>query len=263
MLRKKAFWIVLLALALLGGGGYAATAAGWPEWLAPQKEVQETTLETATVTVGDISITADGTGVLVAASEVDLSFGSSGTLMELLVEVGDKVEAGDVLGWIDDASARQNLVDAELSVLQAQEALEEAQDTAALEQAVAQAELNVAQTEADLETAKNDLHDLVEWTPDETEVEIAQAELATAQADYQVTLTKANMRDEETTSVRVNLEQAIRDLEEAQANYANAMDAARDWERNIDSQRESAAEALQKAQDSLAVAQANYNLNTI
>ena len=52
-------------------------------------------------------------------------------------QVGDQVQAGDVLGWIDDASARQSLVDAELSVLQAQEALEEAQDTAALEQAVA------------------------------------------------------------------------------------------------------------------------------
>jgi RND family efflux transporter MFP subunit len=71
------------------------------------------------------------------------------------------------------------------------------------------------------------------------------------------------MRDDETTSVRVNLEQAIRDLEEAQANYANAMDAARDWERNIENARANAAEALQKAQDGLAVAQANYNLNTI
>jgi RND family efflux transporter MFP subunit len=263
MFRKKAFWIVLSIVALLAGGGYAAYAAGWTGWLAPQEKVQETTLETSTVTMGDISITADGTGVLVAASEVDLSFGSSGTLMELLVGMGDKVEAGEVLGWIDDTDARKSVVDAELSVLQAQEALEEAQDTAALEQAVAQAELNVAQTEADLETARSDLQDLVEWAPDETDVEIAQANLAIAQADYRVVVAKANMRDQETTSVRINLEQAVRDLEEAQADYAHAIDAARDWEKNIEDTRARAAEALQKAQDSLEVAQANYNLNTI
>jgi RND family efflux transporter MFP subunit len=250
MFRKKAFWIGLVVLALVAGGGYAAYAAGLIGWLAPQESVQESTLQTATVTVGDISITADGSGVLVASAEVDLSFGASGTLMELLVKVGD-------------ATARQSLVDAELSVLQAQEALEEAQDTATLEQAVAQAELDVAQTEADLAAAKSDLEDLVEWAPDETDVEVAQANLAIAQADYQVSVAKANMRDDETTSVRVNLEQAIRDLEEAQANYANAMDAARDWERNIENARANAAEALQKAQDGLAVAQANYNLNTI
>jgi RND family efflux transporter MFP subunit len=263
MFRKKAFWIGLVVLALVAGGGYAAYAAGLIGWLAPQESVQESTLQTATVTVGDISITADGSGVLVASAEVDLSFGASGTLMELLVKVGDEVQAGEVLAWIDDATARQSLVDAELSVLQAQEALEEAQDTATLEQAVAQAELDVAQTEADLAAAKSDLEDLVEWAPDETDVEVAQANLAIAQADYQVSVAKANMRDDETTSVRVNLEQAIRDLEEAQANYANAMDAARDWERNIENARANAAEALQKAQDGLAVAQANYNLNTI
>jgi multidrug efflux pump subunit AcrA (membrane-fusion protein) len=263
MFRKRAFWIVLAVVVFLAGGGYVATAAGWTGWLAPQGEVLETTLETSTVTVGDISITADGTGVLVAASSVDLAFGSSGTLMELLVEVGDVVEAGDVLGWIDDTDARKTVVDAELSVLQAEGALEDAQDTAALEQAFARAELEMAQTEADLETAVSELQDLIEWAPDETDVEIAQANLTIAQADYQVAVAKANMRDEETTSVRVNLEQAIRDLEEAQADYANAMDAARDWERNIEDTRARAAETLQKVQDSLAVAQASYNLNTI
>jgi HlyD family secretion protein len=184
MFRKKAFWIGLVVLALVAGGGYAAYAAGLIGWLAPQESVQESTLQTATVTVGDISITADGSGVLVASAEVDLSFGASGTLMELLVKVGDEVQAGEVLAWIDDATARQSLVDAELSVLQAQEALEEAQDTATLEQAVAQAELDVAQTEADLAAAKSDLEDLVEWAPDETDVEVAQANLAIAQADY-------------------------------------------------------------------------------
>jgi RND family efflux transporter MFP subunit len=264
MFRKRAFWIVVLALALAGGGGYAAYASGLVPWLAPQgASEQETTLQTASVTVGDLSITADGSGMLVASSEVELGFSSSGTLIELLVDVGDQVQAGDVLGWIEDTDARNSVVNAELSVIQAEEALEDAKDVTALQQSVLQAELNVSQTEADLAAAQKDLDELLNWAPDETEVEIAKANLLIAQASYQNTLAKADMRDEQTASTRIKLEQAIRDLEEAQVNYANAMDAARDWERNISDTRERAAEALQNAQDNLEIAQASYDLALI
>jgi RND family efflux transporter MFP subunit len=71
------------------------------------------------------------------------------------------------------------------------------------------------------------------------------------------------MREGELASTRINLEQAIRNLEEAQVNYANAMDAARDWENNIEDTRERAAESLQDAQDSLEIAQASYDLAMI
>ena len=127
MFRKKIFWTVLIVLALLGSGGYGAYALGLAPWLAPDEVAEETTLETAQVTVGDLAITADGSGMLVASSEVELAFDSSGTLMELLVEVGDQVQAGDVLGWIDDTDARNSVVEAKLAVLQAEEALAEAQ----------------------------------------------------------------------------------------------------------------------------------------
>jgi HlyD family secretion protein len=264
MFRKKIFWIVLVVLALAGGGGYVAYANGYVPWFGPQgAEEEETTLQTATVTVGDLSITADGTGVLAASSEIELAFGASGTLMELLVEVGDVVQAGDVLAWIDDTDARNAVIDAELGVLQAEEALEEAGDTAALAQAVAQAELKVAQAEADLTTAQSDLEELLNWASDETEVEIARAELAIAQASYQNTVAKADMRDGQLASTRINLEGAIRDLQDAQANYAEAMDAARDWEKNIENTRENAAKALKRAQDNLEIAQASYDLAVI
>ena len=264
MLKKKAFWIVLLAVLLLGSGGYAAFTQGWIPGFGPTEETElETTLETATVTTGDLSITADGSGMLVPASEIDLAFGTNGTLMELQVEVGDQVQAGDVLGWIDDTDAQNSVVNAELGVLQAEEALRDASDTASLEQAVAQARLKVAQAEADLAVAQNDLEDLLNWEPDETEVQIAQANLVIAQASYQNTLSRTSMREGEMASTRIKLEQAIRNLEEAQVNYAHAMDAARDWERNIENTRERAAESLQNAQDSLEVAQASYDLALI
>jgi len=264
MLRKKVFWIVLIVLALLGGGGYAAYANGLLPWLGTQQaDVETPTLQTSAVSVGDLSITADGTGVLMPSAELDLAFDSGGTLNGLLVKVGDEVQAGDVLAWIDDTDARNALASAELGVIQAQEALDQASDTTALEQAVAQADLEVAQAEADLAVAQADLDDLLNWATDETEVEIAQADLNIAQITYQNTVSKANMRDQELASTRIKLEEAIRDLENAQTNYANAMDSARDWERNIESTREGAATSLKNAQDNLEIAQASYDLAMI
>jgi RND family efflux transporter MFP subunit len=266
MVRKK--WFLIIVVLLLAAGGYAAYASGVAARFIPalardEGQEPETLLETATVTVGDLSITADGTGVLVASQEVNLAFGAAGTLSELRVEVGDQVQAGDLLARIDDSSAHKAVVDAELSLLQAEQALEDALDVAKLEQAVAQAALKVAQAENDLLTAKTDLDELLNWQADDTEVEVSQANLDINRASYENALAKANMRDDQIASTRINLEEAIRDLEEAQANYANAMDAARDWERNITVQRENAAKSLQKAQDNLELAQASYNLATI
>jgi HlyD family secretion protein len=259
MFHKRTFWIALIVLVLLGGGG-----AAYAYWLAPEEASQaEPTIETATVTVGDISITADGTGMLVPTSEYELAFDSSGTLTELLVEVGDVVQAGDLLACIDDTDARNAVAEAELGVLQAEQALEDAKDTAQLEQTVAEAELAVTQTKADLATAQEALDELLNWAPDESEVQVSQADLAIAQAEYKNTVTKAGLRDEQLASTRINLEQATRDLEEAQASYANAMDAARDWENNIEDTRERAAESLQKAKDNLEIAQASYDLAMI
>ena len=134
MFRKKWFWIVLIVLVVAGGGGYVAYANGLIPWLGPQgSDEPETTLQTGTVTVGNLSITADGSGTLVPSSTVELSFGATGEVLELLVEVGDQVQAGDVLAWIDDTDARNAVAEAELKVLEAEEALESAQDTAALE----------------------------------------------------------------------------------------------------------------------------------
>ena len=267
MFRKKWFWIAVGVLLLIIGGYFAYTS-GWAGKVIPALaqdtgEEPETVLGTATVTVGDLSITADGTGMLIASDEVELAFDANGTLMELLVEVGDQVEAGEVLARIDDTEARQAVVDAELSVLQAQKALEDAADTAKLDQSVAQAELGVTQAESNLATAQADLKELINWAADETEVEIAQANLDIAEATYENTVTKVNLRDAQAISNRINLEDAIRSLQDAQANYANAMDAARDWERNIESTRENAARSLQRAQDSLDVAQASYDVAAI
>jgi len=264
MWRKKWLGIVLIVLILLAGGGYLAYVKGWLPWVRPRTVAVGTpTLKTSTVTVGNISITADGSGVLVPSTEVNLGFSSSGTLAGLQVEVGDRVKAGDVLAWIDDTEARNAVIAAELAVIEAQKALEKAGDTASLKQAVAQAQFQVAQLEANLAAAQADLDELLNWAPDSTEVEIARANLTIAQISYQNTLAKANMRDQELASTRIKLEQAIQDLKNAQDYYIQVMDSAKDWERNIADTRARAAENVKNAQNNLEIAQASYDLAQI
>ena len=248
MVKKKLLWIIPLVLVLAVGGYFA-----YQTWFAPKAVVQtESEVETGTVTTGDISITATGSGQLVASAEMNLSFSTSGVLEELLVNVSDEVKAGDVLGWIDDADARQAVAEAEVQVMQAQQALAVAQ---------AEAELMVLQAQADLDTAQEALDELLNWKPDEDEIALAQANLISAQTSYNNTVAKAGV--DQTISSRVSLEQAIANLTNAQESYANAMSPDRDWEKDIETTRANAADAVYNAQQSLEIAQANYRLSTL
>ena len=248
MWKKKLLWIAPLVLALAAGGYFA-----YQTWFAP-KAVVETVSEaqTAAVTRGNLSITATGSGQLVASAEANLTFSVRGILEELRVAVGDEVQAGDVLGRVNDASARQSVAAAELQVLQAQQALAVAQ---------AQAELAVLQAQANLDSAQAALDDLLNWEPDEEDIALAKANLVSAQTSYNNTLAKAGV--DQTISSRVSLEQAISNLTNAQENYTNAMSPDRDWERDIETTRSNAANAVYNAQQSLEIAQANYKLSTI
>ena len=67
---------------------------------------------------------------------VALGFRSSGLLTEVTVEVGDEVEAGDVLARMDDTEARKAVTAAELQVTQAEATLASQQDPTAAQRLV-------------------------------------------------------------------------------------------------------------------------------
>jgi RND family efflux transporter MFP subunit len=96
-------------------------------------------MQTGEVTRGDLVLTADGSGTLVPATELSLGFSSGGTVTEVLVKVGDHVEAGQLLARIDDADAQVAVKQAEIGLRQAEIAL------AALTEDVNVAELAAAQ----------------------------------------------------------------------------------------------------------------------
>jgi len=120
--RMRIGLILVAALLLAAGAGYLV----YSRLLAPAQVSEEPALETAPVSRGDIVITVDGSGSLTPSAEVELSFGGSGVVAELLVAVGDRVQAGDVLARLDDGAARRQLAEAELSLEQAEAQLSSA-----------------------------------------------------------------------------------------------------------------------------------------
>jgi RND family efflux transporter MFP subunit len=113
-ISKKLFWIFLIVAVLAGAGGY-----GYYRWHQTQASVTQTsTLQTATVRQGDLVIRASGTGTLIAVTESDLVFSTSGKLESILVKVGDKVEAGQLLAQLDDSSQQTALAQAKQDLLE-------------------------------------------------------------------------------------------------------------------------------------------------
>jgi len=115
------------------------------------------------------------TGEAVPAAWATISTQSGGTVMEVLVEPGDEVAEGDTLVLLDPT-------DAELTVSQAQAALQAAQAQLALLEAGARAE-DVATAEAQLEAAQAALAQSSGTT--EAEIAAARAQLAAAEAEQQ------------------------------------------------------------------------------
>ena len=110
--KKNNPWVIsgiIIALFLAAGGAYYV-------WGMPAAAVVAAPLQTAKARTGDLSIVVSGAGNLVAASRVELGFRSSGTVMAVDTQVGQVVEAGQVLVRLDDSAARLLLATKELAL---------------------------------------------------------------------------------------------------------------------------------------------------
>ena len=252
-MRTRTFTILLIALVLAAGGYYYYNNV----YAQPEETVEET-VRTTRVRRGDLVISASGSGELVPADDVSLGFTSGGILEEVLVEVGEHVDAGDVLARLDDLQARKTLVSAQLQVAQAEDSLSRELDAEAAERETALAEAKLAQAQLNLD-------DLLDWTPDDGDIERAQANLQAAQASYEASSSKS--ASDQTTSSRISLEQSQTSLADAQEAFDTAWDPAREWELSdprhstkLENERDATTRNLERAYQNLEVAQANYNL---
>ena len=173
----RRYWIIATAVVLAIVSIFAAY-----KWLYLPTQIvesEDTAIQTTTARRGDITLYAAGAGTLIPAAEVNVSFdisdGIQEELVELLVGVGDEVEAGDVLARLDDSDRQEKLVEAQRNLRELTSA-----------SAIAEIEITLAQTMIDLEDDKNNLIGLISLAVYKAEeyVEQYSTSLTEAQAAY-------------------------------------------------------------------------------
>lgn len=257
--NRRRVWLIGLVLIMIAGGvaAYAITRTRASEAAEEEPEVQ-----TSVARRGSIVISATAAGTVIPDKEVVLGFPSSGTLAELLVGVGDEVAAGDILARLDDGDAQQALANAQIQLAQA--AMKT--DASSTETGISFDDISIEQAQINLDQAQKALDELLNWQPDDDDIALAEANLAAAEAGYNAARGQEAASGSSITVNNVNVEQAQRNLESTQENWDTAHDPGRDWELGdprladrLEAERAAADEALQRAQENLTIAQANYN----
>ncbi len=85
--------------------------------------------QTATVERGNLTATVGATGTVRARQTATLVWQATGTVDDVNVQIGDQVQAGDVLASLSKTSLPQNIILAEAELVSAQQALEELLDS--------------------------------------------------------------------------------------------------------------------------------------
>lgn len=139
----KILTTIILIAGLIGGGYFAYVRLASSQ----TANTEETPLQTAKATRGDLTLFANGTGTVIPAEETSMGFNSSGQVREIYVKVGDHVEAGQVLAQLDDTDAQIQLAEAQ----EAMNALTSAAATATAKQTLAEAQESFDLAKAKLE----------------------------------------------------------------------------------------------------------------
>jgi multidrug efflux pump subunit AcrA (membrane-fusion protein) len=158
-----------IVLVAAGGTGYYF----WKKQSTPTK-AQSSTVQTATVTKGDIKLFASGTGTLISPAQATFGFHSSGQVTQVLVKVGDVVDAGQLLARLDDTTAQAQYT----SAVNALNALTSPSAVATAQQSVASDQVDITNYRATLGYLISP--DVLYWTE---EVARAEQALTKAQAD--------------------------------------------------------------------------------
>jgi HlyD family secretion protein len=122
--KNKVFWIAIAGILVIAAAGAWYFINSQKAAAAKLAQASQSAMQTATATRGDITITASGSGTLIPASQLDLSFDDSGTLLEMNVKLGQEVTKGQVLARLQTANTAEDIAasiaDAEVSVVTAE-----------------------------------------------------------------------------------------------------------------------------------------------
>ena len=240
-MSSRTKWILAtVTLVILAAAGFYAYQSNQPA--AAEAGDTEPELQTATARRGELVVSATGAGSVIPAEEIDLSFPQGGLLTEMLVQVGDDVQAGQVLARLDDTDARAQVIQAEIALKEAE--LKLTQLTGEPDPAT------LATAQASLAAAQADLARLT-TPPAEADITAARQNLISAQAALNDLLTGPS--EEQIAAATADLQLAEAKLKQAQAEYDKIA-----W--RSDAGATPQALALQEATLAYQKAQANYDL---
>jgi macrolide-specific efflux system membrane fusion protein len=209
-LSRVAINLALVAVIIaIGVGAYLVIGGGGGETALGQTT-------TTTVSRGTVRSTVSASGTIESAETAGASFTTSGTVTDVLVEVGDHVREGQILARVDDASAQADLESASANASSAAAGVTSAQA------GVTSAQSGITSAQASLSAAQENLREL-RHSEEATDAQIADAESQVASARSQLAQAQASV-----TSANAQVAQAQASVTSANAQVAQSRDALDD-----------------------------------
>ncbi|MFN2235517.1 MAG: HlyD family efflux transporter periplasmic adaptor subunit [Anaerolineales bacterium] len=279
--NKRIRWIsfIVLVLIVAAGGYYAYSVYLQP---AEGETTDASEVQTAVARQGNLTVFASAVGSVVPATEFGVGFDESGTLIEILVKVGDEVPEGQLLARLDTGKSEEEIAlsvsQAELNVLNAQndlddlyssaqmnaalalQSVEDAQQTLDILQNTELSQAEALQTVVEAEQAVSDaqrVYNSVRATASQSTIDAAKAELVLAESSLKDARSKFNDYADkpDTNLIKANLQLKLNSAQSAYdtaLSYYNAVTST-----GSDLDRESSEADLLAAQAELAEAQSN------
>ena len=199
-----------------------------------------TPASTTTVARGNLIQSISGSGQIKPAQQINLNFGATGSVAQVLVAEGQKVKQGDRLAQLETSDLDQQVIEAEANLKSAQAAL------ATLKAGPKETDVRTAQ--AQLTAAQTQLNQVLKGNARGSDIASAQAQLRSAQADL-TALKNPTEPDLSTAQLRVT---------QAQANLQITRDGDSAAKTRAESDLNKATEALTQAQSRYSTALQNW-----
>jgi len=214
-MKNKKVWIPLLTFIILLAIAFVFKNNFLPQQNAitanaqsPRGEIDPSAMETTTIRPAENSAQVSASGNITVQDERPVVVRVDGIVTDVTVNVGDGVQAGDILLTLDSASLARTVARAELNLESAQTNLDKLLEDADSDE--------VASAQANLVSAQENLLDVKAGAGVE-EIAAVKASLASAQARYQDLLD--GLSDAELVQLSAAMEKAQKAVEEAQWNY--------------------------------------------
>ncbi|GIX07920.1 MAG: hypothetical protein KatS3mg115_2323 [Candidatus Poribacteria bacterium] len=245
-MRRRVWWIALLALAATGTGGFFLFRPG-------SAKSQEPEWRTEVVHRGRMRVKIREIGWLEPLVSVNVKSNVEGEIREIYVREGDRVEAGQVLIKLDDKQIREEKNQAEANLRSAEAERERARRNVTLTEirqqaALRDAEDRVAIAKAALEAVRKS---------SEQQLSAAQIELINLETALEQDRIALNQAEIALRQARLNQQAAQSRLESARVAYQNAEAELRRTEQLYQKQFVTRS-ALEQAQQAFAAAKAQY-----